>query len=43
VQCYAGLSLCGGQCVNTKTDQNNCGKCGTKCGLLGCVLGLCTL
>ncbi len=26
-----GLTDCGGQCVNLKTDANNCGSCGQAC------------
>lgn len=29
--CPAGRSLCGGVCVNTENDVDNCGDCGTKC------------
>lgn len=27
-----GEAVCGGKCVDTKTDPNNCGDCGVKCG-----------
>jgi hypothetical protein len=42
--CDAGLSKCGGACVDTRSDAKNCGKCGKKCpmGKL-CALGLCVL
>jgi 6-phosphogluconolactonase (cycloisomerase 2 family) len=29
--CPAGSTLCGDLCVNTRTDQQNCGACGTAC------------
>ncbi len=29
--CAAGTTLCNGTCVNTGTDGNNCGACGTVC------------
>ena len=40
--CNAGLEACKGECVNLKTDDANCGKCGTKCGdNKMCVDGVC--
>jgi hypothetical protein len=29
--CDAGLKLCGTECTDTTTDQDNCGTCGNKC------------
>jgi len=40
-QCPPGLTNCGGKCVDTKNDPNNCGVCGTKCKSGLCVNGLC--
>ena len=40
-KCPPGLTDCGGKCVNTRTDPNNCGVCGTKCKSGLCVNGLC--
>jgi hypothetical protein len=31
-RCRPGFSSCSGKCVNKKTDRNNCGKCGHRCG-----------
>jgi hypothetical protein len=40
--CNAGYSRCGGQCVNTDTDKQNCGACGNKCqGNKRCLGGAC--
>jgi len=33
---------CGGSCVNTKTDKNNCGQCGHSCGSSQCCNGTCS-
>jgi hypothetical protein len=30
--CCCTLSVCSGQCVNTQSDNNNCGVCGKACG-----------
>jgi peroxiredoxin len=40
--CPSGQILCNGTCVNTATDPNNCGKCGSACasGEL-CQAGVC--
>jgi hypothetical protein len=46
--CPAGLTACPnpapfGMCVNTQTDVNNCGSCGTVCGTgIFCCGGVCT-
>jgi hypothetical protein len=40
-QCPSGQTDCGGKCVDTRTDPNNCGVCGTKCRSGLCVNGLC--
>ncbi len=40
--CPAPLEACGNQCINKKSDNNNCGTCGTVCGPgTGCSDGLC--
>ena len=40
--CAAGSSACGGACVNTNTDANNCGGCGVVCGAnFTCSAGSC--
>jgi hypothetical protein len=39
--CPANQVNCGGSCVNTQSDANNCGGCGTGCGDLGCSGGQC--
>jgi hypothetical protein len=40
--CPAGQTLCGGQCVDTRTNQNNCGVCGNPCNALDrCCAGQC--
>jgi hypothetical protein len=42
-ECGSGLTRCGNQCVNTATDPNNCGGCGTACASgEGCVNGTCS-
>ncbi len=30
--CDEGLILCDGECVDTQTDPNHCGRCGNECG-----------
>lgn len=32
VTCPEGKTLCGGKCVDTSSDGNNCGRCGHACG-----------
>ncbi|MBL8917402.1 MAG: VCBS repeat-containing protein [Myxococcaceae bacterium] len=32
VSCSAGLTLCSGACVNTRSDFGHCGACGRSCG-----------
>lgn len=40
--CPMGKTECGGECVDTKTDTNNCGMCGTTCAMTEtCLQGLC--
>jgi len=40
--CPGGKSICGGKCVDTRTDANNCGKCSNKCAsYLTCQSGNC--
>ncbi len=44
--CPLGQTNCGGSCVDTTTDANNCGGCGTVCpavsnGTAGCLNGTC--
>lgn len=40
--CPPGETLCGTQCVNTQTDENNCGACGNVCPSdQECVAGAC--
>jgi hypothetical protein len=40
--CEAGLSFCGGGCVDTKKDPSNCGMCTNQCGgVFQCVGGQC--
>jgi hypothetical protein len=40
--CPAGQTLCGSSCVNTQTDNMNCGACGTACtGGMVCSAGRC--
>jgi hypothetical protein len=43
VACDGGLTSCGGQCVDTKTDPNNCGGCGDVCSGGKCANGVCNL
>lgn len=42
--CGAGQLACGGSCVNTEKDVNNCGACGKTCGSdEACEAGKCAL
>jgi len=42
--CSGGTTNCSGQCVNTSSDTNHCGSCGTKCATgQSCVNGTCKL
>src|SRR5690606_12163229 len=45
--CRTGFDECSGSCVDTQTDVNNCGSCGTKCdagdGAPTCEAGKCTV
>lgn len=42
--CGAGQLACGGSCVNTQKDVNNCGACGKTCGAdEACEAGKCAL
>lgn len=41
LQCQASLSRCSGKCVDTLTDEENCGSCGTQCGERVCMGGTC--
>jgi hypothetical protein len=42
--CPMGQTACGGSCVTTATDSNNCGGCGITCNAAGsetCIAGVC--
>ena len=40
--CPAGSTLCDGQCVNTRFDNDNCGECGISCTIpQRCANGVC--
>jgi hypothetical protein len=41
ISCNASLSHCGGACVDTQNDRNNCGRCGHSCVAGDCVAGEC--
>jgi hypothetical protein len=45
-ECYSiepGYEMCNGACVNTMSDNENCGECGNVCGSLqNCAKGKCT-
>jgi hypothetical protein len=41
--CPKPHKVCGGRCINPKTDEHNCGRCGHRCaGGDTCVAGTCT-
>lgn len=41
--CNTGFTACNGNCVDTQTDTNNCGRCGHACGTdETCQQGACT-
>lgn len=41
-ECRTGFELCGGRCVDVRTDRNHCGGCGEVCGAgLVCQEGAC--
>ena len=41
--CPKGRTRCGKRCVNTATDEANCGECGNGCGdTRECIKGVCT-
>jgi hypothetical protein len=42
VSCEAGQSSCGGKCIDTSSDPNNCGGCGIVCNTT-CSAGVCQL
>ena len=42
VSCDGGQTSCGGKCVDTSTDMNNCGGCGVVCNT-ACTAGVCQL
>ena len=42
VSCDGGLTSCGGKCVDTQSDANNCGGCGVVCNTQ-CTAGICPL
>src|ERR1700689_2474431 len=40
--CDSGQTTCDGVCTDVKTDAQNCGACGTSCGLgAACTAGKC--
>ncbi len=41
VYCSSALTPCGNDCVDTRTDLDNCGACGNRCGTQ-CIDGQCT-
>ena len=44
VRCAEPEALCGGRCIDTQTDPDNCGACGTRCARIeACVAGRCAL
>ncbi len=44
VQCTAPQASCGGRCVDTQSNPDHCGRCGTVCARIeACVMGRCAL
>jgi hypothetical protein len=41
IACDTGLTHCGGSCVDSQSDPNNCGRCGHGCVGGACVAGQC--
>jgi RHS repeat-associated protein len=46
--CQSSLTPCGGECVNTQSDPNNCGSCGAACfpaanATTTCAAGVCAV
>ncbi len=41
ITCNAGLTHCGGACVDTQSDTGNCGRCGHSCVSGTCAAGQC--
>jgi hypothetical protein len=39
--CPPGQALCGGTCIDTQSDPQNCGACGTVCDRSQCSSGVC--
>ncbi len=39
--CKSGQTSCGTKCVDTNTDSNNCGSCGSSCSGKACSSGTC--
>jgi hypothetical protein len=41
VSCNTGMTACGNQCVDVRTDTANCGRCGNACQNGACSAGAC--